>query len=290
MAEAIAVSGFNIPPVPAGAQVNEHSREAAPVAPSPAARQTFQQPAQLEFQSILPQNQPQEQQPAQAPASDATLQALLAALTGAKPAPQPAPVQQSNLPAAVGGDGVTVGLTNILASSGLDVNRAIGNALTHGDASLVDAAYIKEAGGAQAAHLLAVATGLIEHATRAEAALAQSVYAASGGEQNWRAALGAFEASAPGHLQAVVRTLYDSKDPSNVDAATKTILEFAKQAGAIITPAGLLTADAAGGSVQALDKAGFQAEMQKLDKNARGYEQARAELFVRRHAGKQLGR
>lgn len=289
MAEAIAVSGFNIPPVPAGAQVNEHSREAAPVAPSPAARQTFQQPAQLEYQSILPQNQPPAQAPAAPAAGDATLQALLAALTGAKPAVA-APVQQSNLPAGTGGDGVTVGLTNILASSGLDVNRAIGNALAHGDPSLVDLAYITEAGGANAAHLASVAKGLIEHAVRSEQALAQSVYTSAGGEQNWRAALGAFEASAPQHLQAVVRTLYDSKEPSNMDAATKTILEFAKQAGAVITPAGIFTADAAGGSVQALDKAGFQAELQKLDKNARGYEQARAELFVRRHAGKQLGR
>jgi hypothetical protein len=154
----------------------------------------------------------------------------------------------------------------------------------------VDLAYIREAGGAQAAHLESVAKGLIEHAVRAENALAASVYQAAGGESNWRAALGAFEASAPGHLQAVVRTLYDSKDPSNVDAATKTILEFAKQAGATITPAGVFTADAAGGNVQALDKGQFQAELQKLDRNARGYEQARAELFVRRHAGKQLGR
>lgn len=282
MTEAVRVDGFAIPPVPAGATLNEHSRDAQP---SPAARQNVPQPSQQEFQSL--------QQPAQLPTAqpgaDPTLLALLAALkqpANAAPAAGPAPQPQ----ATQGGDGITSGLTSILAGSGLDVNRAIGKALEFGDASLIDEAYIKEAGGANAAYVAQVAKGLVEHAVREETALTQSVYAQSGGEANWRAALGAFEASAPGHLQTIVKALYDSKDHSNIDAATKTILDYAKQAGATITPAGIFAGGAAGGSVQALDKAGFQAELLKLDKNARGYEQARAELFVRRHAGKQLGR
>lgn len=284
MTEAVRVDGFAIPPVPAGATVNEHSRDNAP---SPAARQNAPQPAQQEFQSLQNPAQP----PAAQPAADPTLLALLAALkqpasaapaSAVSPAPQPQATQ--------GGDGITSGLTSILAGSGLDVNRAIGKALEFGDASLIDEAYIKEAGGANAAYVAQVAKGLVEHAVREEQALATSVYSQAGGEANWRAALGAFEASAPGHLQTIVKALYDSKDRGNIDAATKTILDFAKQAGATITPAGIFQGGAAGGSVQALDKAGFQAELNKLDKNARGYEQARAELFVRRHAGKQLGR
>lgn len=282
MTEAVRVDGFAIPPVPAGATLNEHSRDAQP---SPAARQNVPQPSQQEFQSL----QQPAQQPAAQPAADPTLLALLAALkqpVNAAPTAGPAPQPQ----ATQGGDGITSGLTSILAGSGLDVNRAIGKALEFGDASLIDEAYIKEAGGANAAYVAQVAKGLVEHAVREETALTQSVYAQSGGEANWRAALGAFEASAPGHLQTIVKALYDSKDRSSIDAATKTILDYAKQAGATITPAGIFAGGAAGGSVQALDKAGFQAELLKLDKNARGYEQARAELFVRRHAGKQLGR
>lgn len=287
MTEAVRVDGFAIPPVPAGATLNEHSREANP--PSPAARQNAPQPTQTEFASILPQAQPQ--QPAAQPTADPTLLALLAALkqpSNAAPAPAASPAPQPQ--ATQGGDSITSGLTSILAGSGLDVNRAIGKALEFGDASLIDEAYIKEAGGANAAYVAQVAKGLVEHAVREEQSLAHSVYTAAGGEANWRAALGAFESTAPGHLQTIVKALYDSKDRTNVEAATKTILDFARQAGATITPANIFAGAAAGGSVQALDKAGFQAELLKLDKNSRGYEQARAELFVRRHAGKQLGR
>jgi hypothetical protein len=292
MAEQVAVSGFNIPPVPTGATVHEHSREGG-AQPSPAARANVAQPHEQEFRS-LSQPAAAPQAPATAPAStDPTLLALLAALTGNKEAAAPAPAQA---PAPVQApqysgdtDPVTSSLTGILSSAGLDVHRAIGNALTHGDASLIDTRYIAEAGGAAAAHLTAVAQGLITHAVNAENALANSVYTQAGGEANWRAALGAFEKSAPGHLQTIVKSLYDTKNPSNVDAATKTILEFAKQAGVQITQAGVFGGGAAGGNVQALDKASFQAELLKLDKNSRGYEQARGELFGRRQAGKQLG-
>ena len=291
MAEQVAVSGFNIPPVPTGATVHEHSREGG-AQPSPAARAQVAQPQEQEFRSLT-QPAAAPQAPAAAQSTDPTLLALLAALSGKQ---DPATVVTSQAPAPVqapqysgDSDPVTSSLTGILASAGLDVHRAIGNALKHGDPSLIDIRYIREAGGASAAHLEAVATGLLTHAVNAENALASSVYSQAGGEANWRAALGAFEASAPGHLQTIVKSLYDTKNPGNVDAATKTILEFAKQAGVQITPAGVFGGGAAGGNVQALDKAQFQAELLKLDKNSRGYEQARGELFGRRQAGKQLG-
>ena len=124
---------------------------------------------------------------------------------------------------------------------------------------------------------------------REEAQLAAAIHAAVGGEANWNAAVGIF-ATAPAHIRTIVSHLFDSKVPSNVEAGIKTIAEFAQQNGGIMQQAGIFPGGAAVGAAQTLDKIGFQEELQKLDKNSRGYEQQRAELFVRRKAGKDLGR
>lgn len=280
MAEAIAVSGFNIPPVPAGADVR--TREGVPPTN-----------ALPDYASQLPTPAPVA--PAAAPvaapaAADPALAALLAALTaqGAlAPAAVAAPVQE--IPAG-NGDPVLASLTSILSSSGLDVQRAIGNALAHGEVSLIDERYIREAGGANAQHLLNIAKGLIDHSVRESDTAANAVYAAAGGQANWHAALGSFEAAAPAHLKTVIKSLFDSGNKSSIEAATTTVLEFAKASGGLVQPAGLVTTGAGLGSAQALDKAGFQAELQKLDPRSRSYEQDRGMLFQRRSAGKQLNR
>lgn len=124
---------------------------------------------------------------------------------------------------------------------------------------------------------------------REEAQLTAAIHAAVGGEANWNAAVGIF-ASAPPHIRTIVSHLFDSKVPSNVEAGIKTIAEFAQQNGGIMQPAGVFPGGAAVGAANTLDKIGFQEELQKLDKHSRSYEQQRAELFVRRKAGKDLGR
>lgn len=278
MAEAIAVSGLNIPPVPAGAEVR--TREGVPP-----------QNVLPDYASQLPAPAPAAPAaPAASVAADPTLTALLAALS-AQGAPAPAavaaPVQE--IPAG-NGDPVLTSLTSILSSSGLDVQRAIGNALAHGEVSLIDERYIREAGGANAQHLLNVAKGLIDHSVRESDAAASAVYAAAGGQANWHAALGSFEAAAPAHLKTVIKSLFDSGNKSSIDAATKTVLEFAKASGGLVQPAGLVTTGAGLAADQALDKAGFQAALQKLDPRSSSYEQDRGALFQRRHAGKQLNR
>lgn len=124
---------------------------------------------------------------------------------------------------------------------------------------------------------------------REEAALEKAIHTAVGGEANWNAAVGIF-AGAPAHIRTIVSHLFDSKVPANVEAGIKTIAEFAQQNGGIMQQAGIFPGGAAGGAAHTLDKIGFQEELQKLDKHSRGYEQQRAELFVRRKAGKDLGR
>lgn len=124
---------------------------------------------------------------------------------------------------------------------------------------------------------------------REEAQLTAAIHAAVGGEANWNAAVGIF-ASAPAHIRTIVSHLFDSKVPSNVEAGIKTIAEFAQKNGGIMQPAGVFPGGAAVGAANTLDKIGFQEELQKLDKHSRSYEQQRAELFVRRKAGKDLGR
>lgn len=124
---------------------------------------------------------------------------------------------------------------------------------------------------------------------REEAALTTAIHNAVGGEANWNAAVGIF-AGAPAHIRTIVSHLFDSKVPANVEAGIKTIAEFAQQNGGIMQPAGVFPGGAAVGAAQTLDKIGFQEELQKLDKHSRSYEQQRAELFVRRKAGKDLGR
>lgn len=124
---------------------------------------------------------------------------------------------------------------------------------------------------------------------REEALLTTAIHNAVGGEANWDAAVGLF-ASAPAHVRTIVKHLFDSKIHANVDAGIKTIAEYARLNGGLMQPAGVFPGGAAVGAEQTLDKIGFQEEMQKLDKNSRGYEQDRAALFIRRKAGKDLGR
>lgn len=173
----------------------------------------------------------------------------------------------------------------------LDRSRAIGNALTYGDPQLVDIAYLREIGGAQADSLIEIARGVVTHATAAADAAAQSIYAKAGSEANWNAASAAFNKGAPAHLKQFVAYSLNSGDRSQIDAAASTVVEFARASGLVpVLPTGQVNSGGgAPGSAQALSKAQFQAELSKLDRNARGYEEARGELMGRRQLGKDLG-
>lgn len=173
----------------------------------------------------------------------------------------------------------------------IDLNRAIGKALEYEDLALIDVAYIKEAGGANAAHVETVAKSLVQTCLAAAEEAVQGVYRAAGGEAQWNAAAAAFNKSAPEHLKAVVGPLVKSGDPKKIAAGVKFVLEFAQKEGHVATPAELVQGgQGAPASSQALSKAEFQTELRKLDPQSRTFIQDRQELFRRRSLGKQLGR
>lgn len=285
MTEQVRVTGFNVPGAPEGAV--QHSREQNRPA----------NPAEMVPGFVPPQPAPATQPAAQpapaapaAPAADPTIMALLAALSGKADTPAHTPAPAAAVPASTSADPVVASLSNILTGSGVDVQKAIAKAVEYGDVSLIDKAYIASVGGANAAHLTQLAESLVAHAGRESEAAEASCYTIAGGQANFNAAVAVWNKSAPAHLKSIIDTMMDSGVRSQSDAGAKMIVEFAKGNGGLVQPAGLITAGAAPGAEAALSKEQFQAELHKLDKNARGYEQARGELFGRRAMGKQLGR
>lgn len=284
MTEQVRVAGFAVPPVPAGAEVTEHSRD----------RQQPPNPANAHPGFVPPQPTPAAQPaaqpaPAAAPAVDPTIAALLAALGGVQPAATPAAAQPAAYTPTA--DPVVSSLSGILSGSGVDVQKAIAKAIEYGDASLIDKAYIASVGGANAAHLTQLAEQLVAHTGRESEAAEQACYQLAGGQANFHSAVAVWNKSAPSHLKAIVENMMDSGVRAQSDAGAKMIVEFAKGNGGLVQPAGLVNPGAARpGAEAALSKEQFQAEMQKLDKQAPGYEQRRGELYGRRAMGKQMGR
>lgn len=299
-AEAIPVSG-GIPPLPATAVVRERGN--APSQPQPANIPPAGQGADLlnvppshlqhpGFVQTQPQQQPEQVQ--QAPAADSDLVALLAALTKqqAPAQPQPvAPATPATAPAApVNGDPLVASLSAVLSSAGIDVQRAVGKAIEYGDPSLIDVHYLTEKGGANAALVKSAAESIVQAAVAAEAAMEQNVYSKFGGESNWDASLQYFAKTANPAVRDYAVGMLKSQNPALVEQASNLILDHVKAQGALLQPAGLVQTGAAGAFGDApLGKDEFKSELQKLNPQDRGYEEARGKLFARRQAGKKLG-
>jgi hypothetical protein len=283
MTEQVRVSGFNVPGVPAGASVVEHSREGLQPANPATAITGFmpQVPAAAPVAAPAPV--------AAAPAVDPTIAALLAALSGPQAAAPAAPATAAYV-APANGDPVVSSLSSILAGAGVDISRAVAKAMEYGDVSLIDKAYIASVGGANAAHLTQLAASLVEHTGREGEAAVASAHTLAGGQANWNSAAALFRQNAPAHLQTICTNMLDSGIRAQSDAAAKMVVEFAKGNGGLVQNAGLITGQATPGAEAALSKDQFQAELAKLNRNERGYEQRRGELFGRRAMGKQLGR
>lgn len=297
-APAVPNSGFQVPP--AGNPPRMPNGNGNPIA-SP-----NQEPGWV---SQVPVQQPPAQQPApqaQQPADLSNVVALLqAALAGQQaPAPQ-APVQQ---PDAVRpnwmqssanefdvnqiNDPIIKSMATVLQTAGkdLDLDRVLGKALSFGDPALVDVAYLRDAGGPQAAQLAEIAKGIVQAVNAKAEAVTNEVYSSVGGEAVWHSSVAAFNQSAPHELKVTVAQMLDSTNENFIKAGAKIVAEFGRNSGLIPQQgAPLLNSASAGVQGQGLTREQFQAELRKIDQNSPGFEQAREALFARRALGKRSG-
>lgn len=239
-------------------------------------------------------------------ADAATMQAMMAALIAAQgqatppnatnTAPTPAWVPQNMNTfdvSELGDDPILSSMAGLLQAVGKDVdlNRVLGNALAHGDANLIDVQYLAEKGGANAQYLAQIAKGIVQAVSAKGDALLSEVHTMAGGEAAWGQATAVFNASAPAALKTAVKTMLDSRNPTQVRAGAMLVSEFGRASGRIPQRgAPLLNGASTGlGAASGLSKAGFQAELFKLDQSAPGYREARDALFSRRSLGKNAG-
>ena len=240
-----------------------------------------------------PQGQAQQGQQNSSP--DA-LAAAIAALTSAlKPSEQPPEVagQVGNAGPHSTGDEVLDGIVESVAIAypKLSIDRAVGKAIESGDARFIDEAYIREVAGKDADRLIKVAKSAVSRVNESASQLKETVYSAVGGEQNWQTAVAAFNKGAPKELREAVAVMLDSGKSTQVKAAAQLVSQFASAGGFIRSSdsrSGAPQYSAAAGG-QGLSANDFKTEIAKLDRNARDFQEKRADLYNRRALGQKAG-
>jgi len=241
--------------------------------------------------------------PAAPTAAQPDMASAIAALTAAlQTNSAPAPEAQATTPPATGSlntydvssidDPILKSMATVMQTvgKGIDMDRALGKAIENGRIDLIDSAYLREAGGANAEELITIAKGIVQAVEAKGQQVTKDSHALAGGEPLWNASLAAFNTKAPQGLRIVIAQMLDSNQDNLVKAGTKMIVEFGKTSGTVPTANPLLQSGASAmPQAQALDKVGFQEELRKLNPQARDFEQRRGELFSRRDLGRKLG-
>lgn len=236
---------------------------------------------------------------AAAPAGlDAAIAALTEAMRGAAPAAtvvQEPAVQTGLNTYDVNGidDPIIKSMATVMQTvgKGLDMDRAIGKAIADGRPDLIDVAYLREKGGANAEELITIANGLVNAVAAKGNAVTAEVHNLAGGEAGWDAGVAAFNKGAPQELRVVVAQMLDSGKDNLIKAAAKLVVGFSKGSGYIpnVNP-GVQSGAASLPAAQALDKFAFQEELRKLNPQDRNFNAQRGELFARRALGRSLGK
>lgn len=177
------------------------------------------------------------------------------------------------------------------AGKGLDMDRIFKKALESGDAELLDLAYIKDKAGANAEQLVTIAKGIVQAVQADTEKSVGAIHALAGGEAQWNACVSAFNTNAPQELKQVISTMLNSGNNDQIQAAGKLLIQFAQGQGFVPNQQPIVqNGGAAVSGAQALSKAEFQAELQKLDTRSATYQQERDTLFNRRVLGKKMGK
>ena len=281
MTTAVPTEGFNAPPaggapngnpIPIPPQVTAPAPDATPAAAAPA-------PAGLD---------------AAIAAMTAAIQSITPATPAAKAAVEPT-VESSLNGYDVNSieDPIIKSMATVMQTvgKGVDMDRAIGKAIEDGRTDLIDVAYLREVGGANAQDLITIATGLVNAVAAKSASVSNEVYTLAGGQANWDAGVAVFNQAAPSELRLVVAQMLDSGKEQLIKAGAKMVVEFSKNSGKLPNVNPLLQSGAsAPAAAQALDKVAFQTELRKLDPNSRDFQSQREQLFARRQLGRQLGK
>ena len=280
MTTAVPTEGFNAPP--AGGAPNGNPIPIPPQVTAPAPDAT----------------------PAAAPAPaglDAAIAAMTAAIQSITPATPAAPAAtEPAVESTLDGydvnsidDPIIKSMATVMQTvgKGVDMDRAIGKAIEDGRTDLIDVAYLREVGGANAQDLITIATGLVNAVAAKSASVSNEVHALAGGQANWDAGVAVFNQAAPSELRLVVAQMLDSGKEQLIKAGAKMVVEFSKNSGKLPNVNPLLQSGAsAPAAAQALDKVAFQTELRKLDPNSRDFQSQREQLFARRQLGRQLGK
>lgn len=285
MAEQVPTNGFVAPPgvniPPSNMEPGFVQNPAQPPAnPAPAAQApaTTNDALNTQVQALLTALQAQN--------------AATASVTAAPATEAKTPGGYNDLDAATIDDPILRSMATVMQTVGkdLDMDRVFSKAIEHGNPALLDLAYLREKGGANAPQLITIAEGIVQAVNAQADATTKEVHALAGGSTQWDASVAAFNTGAPQELRQVVALMLDSKNKSQINAGAKLVVEFAKGSGMIPNVNPLVqNGGSAVSAAQALTKEGFQAELRKLNPNAREYHAEREALFARRAMGRRLG-
>lgn len=208
------------------------------------------------------------------------------------------PPKPTSTPATLGGydtrdaDPVVQSLLDAVSLAAPEVNleRALGKALEHGDPSLIDREYLKEAHPQGHAKLAKLAEQLVATVEHRATELQKQVYAMVGGEQNWSNAVQVFNSKAPDAVRKAVATMLDSRNPEQILAGASMVQQYGQQAGYLAQ----VTTSPLGGAPVAPAQTGityaqFKEALGKIDTRTGDYAGQWAALLAQRAQGKAQG-
>lgn len=271
--EQVPTSGFNVP------QAGAAPAPANTPSPSP-------EPAPIPAVQPLPQPIPAQPVPAPAPAQNPIAQPELEPIAGVPTAGlRDFDVNQIDDPLIK-----TTAEVLLATSPDLDLDRALGKALMYGKSDLIDEAYLREKGGKDGERLVKLANAIVTQVSAKAEATTNEIYSLAGGEPAWIQAATVFNTTAPQETREAIAEMLDSGNAKWIKYAATQIMAFAKASGSIPVNNPLITTGGAvAASAQALSKTQFQAENNKLDRNAPDYNEKYNALVARRQLGRQLG-
>lgn len=179
-----------------------------------------------------------------------------------------------------------VGLTYIeqaITGTSVDLNRAFAKAAEYGDVNLIDEAYLREALGDKAQHVVAQAKALFEYSAQKQTQALQEVYQSVGGEAQLKQAAAYFNKAANDEQRRTVAYLLDSGDPVLMKAGAQQIVQLASAAGVRVQAGAQPLGQA--GALQGLSHADYIKAISERNLPADKYEQLRQQRLIGRQQG-----